>query len=313
MAGRPIRFLVLVIGGWTVVRVTMLWPAGSLPVAPVMRPVRPVVRNAAMPVAWAAAPRGVPALVFRAIRPTLRPAAPTLRPVSPLSEPAPLTFASVAPGQIVAPLLPASPRYRPASRWSGSAWAALRGGGGAFNTGQLGGSQAGVRIVYALDRHWSAVARIAAPIGATGTEASLAVEWRPGRLPLRLVAERRVLLDSGRQGTAVGVVGGFGPAPIGRGVRAEGYVQAGVIRRDTNAAFVDGSLKIRRPIGPLELGVGAWGGAQPGVARLDLGPSLGLDLPVARHRLRLSLEWRQRVAGRARPGSGIALTLGSDF
>ncbi|WP_204317143.1 hypothetical protein, partial [Klebsiella aerogenes] len=29
--------------------------------------------------------------------------------------------------------------------------------------------------------------------------------------------------------------------------------------------------------------------------------------------LRIALDWRQRVAGEARPGSGPALTLGADF
>jgi hypothetical protein len=29
--------------------------------------------------------------------------------------------------------------------------------------------------------------------------------------------------------------------------------------------------------------------------------------------VRLSIDWRQRIAGRARPGSGPALSIGSDF
>jgi hypothetical protein len=36
-------------------------------------------------------------------------------------------------------------------------------------------------------------------------------------------------------------------------------------------------------------------------------------LPVRSHSLRLSLDWRERVAGNAMPRSGPALTLGADF
>jgi hypothetical protein len=34
---------------------------------------------------------------------------------------------------------------------------------------------------------------------------------------------------------------------------------------------------------------------------------------VAHGGLRLGAEWRQRVAGKAKPGSGPALSLGADF
>jgi hypothetical protein len=56
-----------------------------------------------------------------------------------------------------------------------------------------------------------------------------------------------------------------------------------------------------------------WGGAQRGAARLDVGPAASLSLPIADRNLRLSFEYRRRVAGRAAPGSGPVLAIGSDF
>jgi hypothetical protein len=44
-------------------------------------------------------------------------------------------------------------------------------------------------------------------------------------------------------------------------------------------------------------------------ARLDIGPSIALVHQGAR----LTADWRVRIAGQARPGSGPSLTLGKDF
>jgi hypothetical protein len=137
-------------------------------------------------------------------------------------------------------------------------------------------------------------------------------------LPIHLLAERRIALDGGHGGTMLGLVGGYGPAPIAGAVTVEGYGQAGLIARDDTDAFVDGALRLAHPVmrrgkARLDVGVGAWGGAQRGAARLDIGPSLGLVVPVANHSLRLTADWRQRIAGDARPDSGPALSIGTDF
>ena len=63
----------------------------------------------------------------------------------------------------------------------------------------------------------------------------------------------------------------------------------------------------------LRLGAGAWGGAQDGAKRLDLGPSASFDLPVGRVNTRLSADYRFRVAGDAAPGSGAAVTFSAGF
>jgi len=88
-----------------------------------------------------------------------------------------------------------------------------------------------------------------------------------------------------------------------------------VIRRDRAEPYADGAARATRRIGHgrFAIGAGIWGAAQRDAARLDIGPSATLALPVAGRDFRFALDWRQRVAGSARPGSGVALTLGSDF
>jgi hypothetical protein len=61
------------------------------------------------------------------------------------------------------------------------------------------------------------------------------------------------------------------------------------------------------------LGASLSGGAQPQVERLDIGPEIQIRLPIKPIGARLSLEWRERIAGRAAPASGLAVTLGADF
>ena len=60
----------------------------------------------------------------------------------------------------------------------------------------------------------------------------------------------------------------------------------------------------------ISAGLGVWGGMQPGVSRLDVGPRVSLKV---RDNMRVHFDWRQRVAGNAQPGSGGAVTLAGDF
>lgn len=97
---------------------------------------------------------------------------------------------------------------------------------------------------------------------------------------------------------------------------ADGYVQAGVVGIRARDPFVDGALRLAYPVGKLggaRIGAGIWGAAQPGLERVDLGPQLVFPLRVRRSRIVAAIEGRVRVAGKAAPGSGIALTLGTDF
>lgn len=114
---------------------------------------------------------------------------------------------------------------------------------------------------------------------------------------------------------AVMAVGGFGPTPIALGMEAQAYAQAGIVGFRQRDAFIDGKLSLLAPVQNTALRVGAAisGGAQPGVERLDIGPEIQVRLPLHPIAARLSIEWRERVGGRAAPASGLALTLGADF
>ena len=63
----------------------------------------------------------------------------------------------------------------------------------------------------------------------------------------------------------------------------------------------------------LSLGAGSWGGIQRDASRLDVGPTLRLDLTVGEVPARVSVDWRERVAGDAAPESGVAATLSTRF
>jgi hypothetical protein len=75
--------------------------------------------------------------------------------------------------------------------------------------------------------------------------------------------------------------------------------------------FIDGGLTVTRPLfKQFSAGFGVWGGAQPGLYRIDAGPRLTMRV---RKNVKFHLDWRQKLAGNARPGSGPALTLAGDF
>lgn len=173
----------------------------------------------------------------------------------------------------------------------------------------------GVRIAYLLvpGNRVAAYTRIAAPLAGKGREAAIGIEWQPTRAPIRLIAEQRFGLDGTAGGPGLGVVSGY-DGRLGGGFRLEAYAQTGIVVRDRIEPYADGALRAAHPIArrraaTLSLGIGAWGAAQRDAQRLDIGPSATFSL----HNIRASLDWRQRVAGNARPGSGVALTIGGDF
>ena len=338
--GRPLRFLMIVVGGWTGARVALLWPeahverlasvtrAARAPaprLAPGTRAPAPLIAAGSLAATGVMLPRG------RLLAPAGWPVSRVAPPVVPMAvvervgAPAVAIVAPVAvnagaarydAAQPVATALPTRPR------WSGSAWAFVRGAGdaGGVATPQLGGSQIGARVAYRLDARGrvAAVARVAAATGVRQQEAAIGVEWQPTRLPIRLVAEQRIGIANIRGGPAIGLVGGVSALPLGAGLRVDGYAQGGVIARNRADGYVDGAASVGRTIASrgrarLELGLGAWGAAQRGAARLDLGPSLVAVLPVEARAIRVGVQWRERVAGNARPGSGAVLSIGADF
>lgn len=342
MSGRPLRFLGVVLGGWVAVRVMLLsQPVPGVELAATSTLKTPSAPSPSVPPAWASIP---PAAPLAAPRPRLLSVA-TFRPLVATpwqrhpgdpdrvalallgltrlgpSEPVGVV-AAVRDDPATTPAL-AFPKPAPgASRLSGSVWLIARSGSGLGQSplgGQLGGSQAGIRVAYAIDRQRrvALVGRVATPLAGSGREAAAGIEWQPTRVPVRIVAEHRLAIDGGGGGPAIGVVGGVGPVPIGN-FRLEAYGQAGVIGRGRGIGYADGAVRIDRPIAKrhgvtLAAGLGAWGAAQPGAERIEVGPVLAATVPIADRRIRVALEWRARVGGRAAPGSGLALSIGGDF
>ena len=215
-------------------------------------------------------------------------------------------------------------------RWSASAWLFWRaqGGGRSLGSGsQLGGSQAGARIERALGRvgpgrglPLSGYARVTTALrGPMAPEAAIGVAVRPlsGRVPVIIGIERRFAFDrNGRNAFALVAAGGLNPTRVIGTIAAEGYAQAGMVGLWRRDPFIDGRLSLTAPLGrgkTTRAGVSLSGGAQPGAARLDIGPAFETRLPLGRVRPRLTVEWRQRIAGKALPGSGVAVTLANDF
>lgn len=234
---------------------------------------------------------------------------------------APLAYPPLLP-----PAVTRAPQSAPAvsSRWSGSAWLFVRetaaADGNLVPGGTLGGSQAGGRLAYRLNndvrRPLAITGRLYAPLERPeGAEVALGVDWKPiADLPLHILTERRERVGrEGRSDFGITVYGGGERRVLNGRLRLEAYGQAGVVGLKERDLFADGSVRASTPIGPFEVGAGAWGGAQPGVARLDVGPQASVRIPIGRTGVRASAEWRFRVAGDAEPGSGPALTLATDF
>lgn len=278
-------------------------PAGGTMVRPPLAILAPVAKaDAARPVASAAMVRGGGPIA---------PAVPMLTPV-PQAQDLPAPFAAMPAARVAA------------SRWAGQAYLYARGGGrdGLASGGQLGGGQIGLRVARSLTDgpvRLAAAARLSAPLEDKGAEAALGVDWLP--LPgssARISIERRIALDrAGRDAWSAYAAGGFWRA-LGDRVAVDGYAQAGFVGARRRDGFVDGAIRVVRhaPIGPdvaLHWGAGLWGGAQPGVARIDAGPRVAIVAPVAGRTLSAAVEARLRVAGDAAPGSGVALTLATNF
>ena len=200
-----------------------------------------------------------------------------------------------------------------------SAWALLRGQpgpAGLATGGTLGGSQAGARLTYNISPLLAATLRSSSPVGgARGGEGAAGIKVTPFRsIPVALTAERRQAIGStggGRSAFAMFLEGGVYQRPIAWGFDLDAYAQAGVVGIRSRDLFADGRFTLTRPLyGRFSAGFGMWGGVQPGLYRVDAGPRLSMKV---RNNMRVHLDWRQRVAGNAEPGSGPAVTLAADF
>ena len=330
--GRPLRFVALVAFGWASARTVMLWPEGAtlpqaIEAAFPLRAAQAATQSAPRP--GATTPPTTPrrAVMPLTIAPPLLPG-----PVAERGDPARVSLAmlglvafgreevlGVPPG-VLPPRAPPAPLPYAAqpSRWSASAWFVTRRGATASGP-LLGGDQAGLRVAYHPGSGRIALfARLTTPLAGRGSEAAAGIEWQPTAAPVRVIAEYRAGLDGAPGGPALGVVAGVYAVPLPLDFSLEAYGQAGAVARGKVDPFADGALRVTREVAStgrtrLDVGAGAWGAVQRGAERLDIGPTAVASLPVGERAIRVAIDWRERVAGDARPGSGPALSLGADF
>jgi hypothetical protein len=217
----------------------------------------------------------------------------------------------IVPGQSV----PVALRQNAIDRVQLTAWALLRSRRGVIGPnslasgGTLGGSQAGSRLSYNVTRQIAATLRTSSDVGRPG------VRVQPlANIPVWLTAERRQRIGrygGGRNAFALFAEGGVYDRPLPWQFSLDAYLQGGVVGFHSRDRFVDGGLTMTRPIyRNFYAGLGVWGGAQPGLSRIDAGPRVTMRV---RNNMRVHLDWRQRLAGNAQPGSGPAVTLAGNF
>lgn len=331
MTRAPLRFLFAVLALWVGARAAVLLPAWT----DEMSPVPAAVAAQQPPVSSAAPPLPVPIELVTGWPLPAVTGQQSSRELPRRTGAGPMTLAAAAPmartpglprGPSALEKLPQFPPLPPLRlhipegprRWSVSAWLLVRddsSGAALAPGGTLGGSQAGARLTYALGGGLALSGRFYLPLRQTsGAEAAMSIDWRPiPALPVSLLAERRQRLGrDGRNAFALTAYGGTSQSLTPR-TRLDVYGQAGMVGLRSRDLFVDGSARLSRRIGTVEIAAGAWGAAQPGLARLDAGPSLSWRLPITGANLRLQADWRFRVTGDAAPRSGPALTLAADF
>ena len=348
--GQPLFVLAALLGGWLALRV-MTWtspfeplpfeslPFERLPAAGSPPEIAgPAFGDPLPPLAAVAAMRSgmvrrrTPPAGTRRGRPLLSAGTLPRHAAQAASAPQGMAAGPVAPAEALAP---ASPGLAPdraeqrGSRWSGEAWLLLRKDTTTAVTsgrGSYGQSQAGAVLRYRLSRSSrhrpSVYLRLSQALGgAKESEAAAGLSARPlPGIPVSAAVELRAMQVGGRTlirpaGFAVTELPRFS-LPLG--FKGEAYAQAGYVGGDFATAFVDGQARAERGVlqmGGMRLGVGGgvWGGAQRGAERLDIGPGATLGLQPGGAPMRLSLDWRFRIAGDAEPSSGPTLTISSGF
>ncbi|MCT2399711.1 hypothetical protein [Novosphingobium mangrovi (ex Huang et al. 2023)] len=240
-----------------------------------------------------------------------------------------LPRASAAPQAVPPVPLPQPARV---TRWSFDTWALLRNDAGqGLSSGVLpaayGASQTGAVLRYLVDStspyRPTIYARTTTALGQfRENSVALGLSGRPlPTVPVVAAIEGRLTDYEGqsRFQPAAFVYTQLPPIALPHDLQAEAYLQGGYVGGEFSTPFADGQVRVDRRVlrlGAAEarLGGGLWGGAQKGAARLDMGPSATVTLPLSRRVFgRIALDWRVRVAGNAEPGSGPAVTLSAGF
>lgn len=211
-------------------------------------------------------------------------------------------------------------------RWSAGGYVFLRAAGSADpgSVPVLGGGQSGASLAFTPDplapRPLALTARATASnSGDSAAEAALGVRWQltPG---LTLSGERLVALSTGGRNAWTARLAAGGSLRRG-GVTASAYGEAGVVGTSPVTRYASAQFRAGYPvkIGPaLELipGAGVWSSleqARTTVDRVDAGPGVRLHWARAPLPVDLQVDYRFRVAGKAAPGSGPAVTLTTGF
>lgn len=225
---------------------------------------------------------------------------------------------------------------RGADRWSLDLWAFVRQGSSAAPISQgrvpiYGASQAGATLQFRLDpsagrdpRAYARVYRALVPGGES--ELALGGSIRPlPDVPVRLFGEARLTDNSAGHEVrpAAFAVTELPVVALPFATRLEAYAQGGWVGGEQPTAFADGQVSLTREAASfgtapasaarVSVGAGTWAGAQEGAHRIDVGPTVRLDLSFADVPARVSIDWRERVAGNAGPDSGVAATLSTRF
>ena len=289
--------------------------------------VQPVIRPITIPVVYAASwsPAPYPTRLS-GVLPTPASAPQFYSPIPaldewPLSRVAAASLPPLRQSTVVAPAQSIPTQLNRIDRVQLTAWALLRGQQGAVGPsslasgGQLGGSQAGARLSYNFTPGIAATLRTTSEVGRRGGEVAAGVRLRPvAAIPLWFTAERRQRIGSlggGRNAFALFFETGVYDRPMPWRLSLDAYLQGGVVGFNSRDGFVDGALTLSRPVyKQFSAGLGVWGGAQPGIYRVDAGPRVTMRV---RNNLKVHFDYRQRLAGDAQPGSGPAVTLAGDF
>ena len=343
--GQPLLLLGGLLIGWTALRI-MMWqsPSGSADVS--LNPFEAAqtrVERAEIaavpdvPLAWLGARR--PAGTMRAhwIAPKSQSSGPvTLEEYTAVALPPNLEpFANhdlITPGVPAAappPIAAMRPPTAPMGHWSADGWLLVRDDTVTpivSGRPSYGRSQAGALVRYAFDpasshRPQAYLRASAALAGEREQEVAIGLSARPlGVLPVRVAIEGR--LEETDRGTrarpAAYAVTELPQFRLPAGVRAEIYAQAGYVGGAFATAFADGQAHVGRPVTSrdgieLSVGLGAWGGAQEGASRLDVGPTAIVSFRLGKGFGRIAADYRLRAAGNAEPKSGLALTVSAGF